>query len=316
MVGITLEFFQCRRVILIIQPFFLLGLMRLVKCFPLRQKMVVNKPGLPKIDRKQVSLLGIRVETIAKGFADDHIYRTIIAHLFSILSQLRFAPRLSSAQLKIARFSGGKFYKMMTNQPVNLLDISGTVLNIQRYCSHDGPGIRTTVFLKGCSLRCKWCGNPESIQKKPEISYDPRKCTGKECSVCLNSPFPEGAFYFMDGADDKVSVNWHLAMDCDQELASLCPTGALEMFGKTMTVGEVLDEVEKDSSFYRSTGGGMTISGGEVMLQPDFAAALLQEAHNRGINTAIETASNAPWSFLEKVLPHVDTMLHDNKLMN
>jgi pyruvate formate lyase activating enzyme len=88
------------------------------------------------------------------------------------------------------------------------------------------------------------------------------------------------------------------------------------MFGKTMTVGEVLDEVEKDSSMYRNTRGGMTISGGEVMLQPDFAAALLQEAHNRGINTAIETASNAPWSFLEKVLPHVDTMLHDNKLMN
>jgi pyruvate formate lyase activating enzyme len=83
-----------------------------------------------------------------------------------------------------------------------------------------------------------------------------------------------------------------------------------------MTVGEVLDEVEKDASFYRSTGGGMTISGGEVMLQPDFAAALLQEAHNRGFNTAIETACNAPWSFLEKVLPHVDTMLHDNKLMN
>jgi pyruvate formate lyase activating enzyme len=88
------------------------------------------------------------------------------------------------------------------------------------------------------------------------------------------------------------------------------------MFGKTMTVGEVMDEVEKDSSIYRSTGGGMTISGGEVMLQPDFAAALLQEAHNRGINTAIETACNAPWSFLEKVLPHVDLMLHDLKLMN
>ena len=87
------------------------------------------------------------------------------------------------------------------------------------------------------------------------------------------------------------------------------------MFGKTMTVGEVMDEVEKDASFYRNTGGGLTISGGEVMLQPDFAAALLQEAHNRGINTAIETACNAPWSFLEKVLPHVDTFLHDIKLM-
>jgi pyruvate formate lyase activating enzyme len=204
----------------------------------------------------------------------------------------------------------------MTNQTNNLLDIKGTVLNIQRYCSHDGPGIRTTVFLKFCSLRCKWCSNPESIRKKPELSYDPSKCKGKECSLCLKTPFPEGAFYFVDGDDEKVKVNWQLAMDVDSEEALLCPTGALEMFGKTMTVGEVLDEVEKDSSFYRNTGGGMTISGGEVMLQPDFAAALLQEAHNRGFNTAIETACNAPWENLEKVLPHVDTMLHDIKLMN
>ncbi|MFC2029985.1 glycyl-radical enzyme activating protein [Chloroflexota bacterium] len=201
-------------------------------------------------------------------------------------------------------------------QPPNQSEMTGTVLNIQRYCSHDGPGIRTTVFLKGCSLRCKWCGNPESIQRKPEISYDPKKCTGRECGVCLKPPFPEGAFYFLDGDDDKVSVNWHLAMNCDRELASLCPTGALEMFGKTMAVGEVIAEVEKDSSFYRNTGGGMTISGGELMLQPDFAAALLKEAHSYGFNTAIETASNAPWSFLEKVLPHVDTMLHDIKLMD
>jgi pyruvate formate lyase activating enzyme len=91
-------------------------------------------------------------------------------------------------------------------------------------------------------------------------------------------------------------------------MVALCPTGALEMFGKIMTVGEVMEQVEKDASIYRSSGGGMTISGGEVMLQPDFAAALLQEAHNRGINTAIETACNAPWANLEKVLPHVDTV--------
>jgi pyruvate formate lyase activating enzyme len=86
------------------------------------------------------------------------------------------------------------------------------------------------------------------------------------------------------------------------------------MYGKTMTVDEVLGEVEKDSSIYRGSGGGMTISGGECMLQPDFAAALLEGAHQRGINTAIETACNVPWSFVDKVLPHVDTMLHDHKL--
>jgi pyruvate formate lyase activating enzyme len=188
---------------------------------------------------------------------------------------------------------------------------TGWVLNIQRYCSHDGPGIRTTVFLKGCSLRC------ESIRPKPELAYDPKLCTGKkECGLCLKSPFPEGAFYVVDGADDKIRVNWDLATDCDAATISLCPTDALYMFGTEMTVKEVIDEVEKDASFYRNTGGGMTISGGEVMLQPDFAAALLEEAHNCGINTAIETAGNVPWSFFEKVLPHVDTMLHDLKLMN
>ncbi len=202
------------------------------------------------------------------------------------------------------------------NQPSNPAALTGTVLNIQRYCSHDGPGIRTTVFLKGCSLRCKWCGNPESIARKPELSYDSKKCTGKkECGACLKTPFPEGAFYVTEGgADDKVKVNWHLAIDCDQELVSLCPTGALEFFGKSMTVDEVLDEVEKDASFYRNTGGGITLSGGECLLQPDFSAALLKGAHERGFNTAIETAGNAPWRFVEQVLPHVDTVLHDHKM--
>lgn len=205
----------------------------------------------------------------------------------------------------------------MSTQAAKSSAPTGIVLNIQRYCTHDGPGTRTNVFLKGCSLRCKWCANPESIAFKPELSYDPRKCTGKkECGVCLEKPFPKGAFYVAKGADDKVKVNWDLAEDCDQELVSLCPTGALEMFGKEMTVDEVLDEVEKDASFYRNTGGGITLSGGECLLMPDFSAALLEGAHGRGINTAIETAGNVPWDYMEKVLAHVDTCLHDLKLMN
>jgi pyruvate formate lyase activating enzyme len=192
---------------------------------------------------------------------------------------------------------------------------TGIVLNIQRYCSHDGPGIRTNVFLKACSLRCKWCSNPESIHPKPELAYAPNMCIGKQaCGLCLKPPFPEGAFYVVEGADDKVRVNWDLAADLDLALVSLCPTDALDTYGKRMTVDEVLEEVEKDASIYRSTGGGMTLSGGECQLQPDFAAALLEGAHQRGINTAIETAFNVPWSFCEKVLPHVDTVLHDHKL--
>jgi glycyl-radical enzyme activating protein len=201
------------------------------------------------------------------------------------------------------------------NQPANQSAVTGRVLNIQRYCSHDGPGIRTVVFLKGCSLRCKWCSNPESIKPKLELGYDPKACIGKEkCGVCLKAPFPEGAFYVVEGEDDKVRVNWDLAGACDEATISLCPTSAIYTFGKVMTAAEVLDEVEKDSSFYRSTGGGITLSGGECLLQPDFAAALLAGAHERGFNTAIETACNVPWANVEKVLPHVDTMQHDHKL--
>ena len=102
----------------------------------------------------------------------------------------------------------------MSNASNNPSAPTGIVLNIQRYCSHDGPGTRTTVFLKGCSLRCKWCSNPESIRFKPELAYDPKLCTGKkECGACLKAPFPEGAFYVVDGPDDKVKVNWDLAGD-------------------------------------------------------------------------------------------------------
>lgn len=192
---------------------------------------------------------------------------------------------------------------------------TGIVLNIQHFCTHDGPGMRTTVFLKGCSLRCKWCSNPESIHPKPEIAYDRKKCIGKkQCGFCLKAPFPEGAFYVIDGPEDRVYVNWDLASDCNPDCASMCPTGAISVFGHEMTVDQVLDEVEQDSSFYRESNGGITLSGGECLLQPDFAAALLQGAHERGFNTAIETAGNVPWRFVEQVLPHVDFMLHDHKL--
>jgi len=198
--------------------------------------------------------------------------------------------------------------------PISPAAVTGRVLNIQRYCTHDGPGIRTTVFLKGCSLRCKWCSNPESILGRPELSYDVKKCKGRECGLCLTHPFPKGAFYFTEGEEGPVKINWDLTIGVDEALCSLCPTGALEMYGKKMTVDEVLAEVEKDESFYRSTGGGITLSGGECLLQPDFSAALLKGAHENGFNTAIETAGNVPWASLEKVLPHVDTMLHDHKL--
>ncbi len=188
----------------------------------------------------------------------------------------------------------------------------GIVLNIQHFSTHDGPGMRTNVFLKGCTLRCKWCSNPESIQAKPELGYNLRKCIGKEqCGFCLKE-CPESAIFTVD-SDTKVRINWDLCTNCGKCVPA-CPPQALYLFGREMTVDEVLDEVEQDSSFYHESGGGITLSGGECQLQADFAAALLAGAHQRGINTAIETAFNVPWSHVEKVLPHVDLVLHDHKL--
>ncbi len=191
----------------------------------------------------------------------------------------------------------------------------GLVLNIQHFCTNDGPGIRTTVFLKYCSNRCKWCCNPESISRRPELAYNINKCIGKKvCGRCLKSPAPEGAMYVLDGQDDRVRVNWDLASECGEETTSVCPTGALYLFGHEMNVDQVLNEVEQDGAFYSESGGGITLSGGECLLQPDFSAAILAEAHRRGINTAIETAGNVPWAYMEKVLPHADTVLHDHKI--
>jgi pyruvate formate lyase activating enzyme len=189
---------------------------------------------------------------------------------------------------------------------------AGRVLNIQHFSTHDGPGIRTTVFLKGCSLRCSWCSNPESIHPKPELGYNPGKCIGEtECGLCLKE-CPESALFVVPPGG-KVGVHWDLCTNCARCIP-VCPPEALFEFGRTMTADEVLDEVDQDASFYRESGGGITLSGGECLLQPDFCAALLAGAHERGINTAIETAGNVPWEYMAKVLPHVDTVLHDHKL--
>ncbi len=189
---------------------------------------------------------------------------------------------------------------------------TGIVLNIQHFSTHDGPGMRTTVFLKACSLRCKWCSNPESIHPMPELSYNLRACiTEKQCGFCIKA-CPEAAVYVMD-SDNKVRINWDLCTNCGK-CVDVCPSKALTLMGSEMTVDEVLAEVEQDSGFYRESGGGITLSGGECLLQPDFSAALLEAAHQRGINTAIETAGNVPWASMEKVLRHVDIMQHDYKL--
>ena len=205
----------------------------------------------------------------------------------------------------------------MNPQAKNSGSPTGLVLNIQHFCTHDGPGIRTTVFLKGCSLRCKWCSNPESIRVTPELAYKAGACIGeKQCGFCLKGVCPESAIFTVGSGDrpyDKVRINWDLCTNC-AACVPVCPTKALYLFGQEMTVDQVIDEVEQDQSFYHESGGGITLSGGECQLQADFSAALLAEAHRRGINTAIETAFNVPWANVEKVLPHVDVVLHDHKV--
>ena len=205
---------------------------------------------------------------------------------------------------------------MSPNTPHSAIP-KGIVLNIQHFCTHDGPGIRTNVFLKGCTLRCKWCSNPESIHPKPELAFNPGKCIGeKECGFCLQGVCPESAIFVIgsgDCADDKVRINWDLCTNCGK-CVDLCPANALYLFGQEMTVEQVLNEVEQDATFYHESGGGITLSGGECTLQPEFSAALLAEAHHRGINTAIETAGNVPWESFRRVVEHADTVLHDHKL--
>jgi pyruvate formate lyase activating enzyme len=186
------------------------------------------------------------------------------------------------------------------------------VVNLQHFSTHDGPGIRTTVFLKGCTLRCKWCSNPESIHPKPELAYNPAKCIGTaECGLCLKE-CPESAIFSVD-PDVKVRINWDLCTNCGK-CVEVCPSKSLYHYGGIKRVTEVLAEVEQDSGFYTESGGGIRLSGAECLLQPEFSAAILKEARTRGMNTAIETAGNVAWSAMAMVLPHVDTMLHDYKL--
>jgi pyruvate formate lyase activating enzyme len=184
--------------------------------------------------------------------------------------------------------------------------VSGVVFNIKRYAIHDGPGIRTTVFLKGCPLRCSWCHNPESIAEAPEHMFRAQRCL--RCGRCIEA-CPSGA---LDADGRRDSDLCRLCGAC----AAACPTGAREIAGKTTTVAEVLAEVERDRVFYDHSGGGATLSGGEPLLQVEFATALLEACRASGIHTALDTTCFAPWGVLEAVQPYVDLFLCDVKHMD
>lgn len=188
-------------------------------------------------------------------------------------------------------------------------DIQGLVFNIQHFSMHDGPGIRTLVFFKGCPLRCQWCSNPESQSGEAELGYDREKCL--RCGSCL-FVCPRGALSL---AENGLCIDRSRCRIDRAPCVSSCPAEALRLYGEKMTVGEVLDEVEKEAPFYR-VHGGITLSGGEPLMQGKFVLALLREAERRRIRTAMETCAFAGRELFLEAASLLDYLLADVKLMD
>jgi len=183
----------------------------------------------------------------------------------------------------------------------------GLVFNIQRFSVHDGPGIRTTVFMKGCPLSCHWCSNPESQDFGPQLMTRDIKCTG--CGACA-ALCSRGAI--SRNATGVREIDWD---QCDQclQCVDACIFGALHRCGEEMTVQTVLDEVLSDRLFYKNSGGGVTVSGGEPLLQSEFVAELLRSCKQEGLHTAIDTTGYVAWQNIQAVLSSVDLFLWDIK---
>jgi len=183
----------------------------------------------------------------------------------------------------------------------------GLIFDIQRYSIHDGPGIRTLVFTKGCPLSCIWCCNPESQSPSQEIMVTPNKCIG--CKRCIEV-CPTGAAEKKDPLEAR-----ELCIVCGS-CVKACPSTARQLVGRYMSLEEVMEEVEKDFPFYQRSGGGMTVTGGEPLMQADFVRMLLKSCQEKGIHTAIETCGYAEWEDFKNVLEYVDLTLYDIKYMN
>lgn len=189
----------------------------------------------------------------------------------------------------------------------------GLVFNIQRYSLHDGPGIRTVVFLKGCPLRCRWCSNPESQLFLPQISYWNNKCIGDAaCGVCV-PVCPARAICF--DAAGKAKIEREKCCNC-LKCAQHCPSQAIRVEGQYSSVDEIIDIVEQDHVFYRGCEGGLTVSGGEPLAQGDFLVALLKEAKRRCIHTAIETCGMGSYEVLHEAAANMDYLLYDIKSLD
>ena len=184
------------------------------------------------------------------------------------------------------------------------------ITNIQKFSIHDGDGIRTSVFFKGCPLRCKWCHNPETQRYEREMQVDLGRCTG--CGVCAKA-CPNHALTMKDGrpALDKGACT--LCGKCE----NFCPAGLREIIGREYTVKELMKELMKDQMFYEESGGGVTLSGGEVMaMDIDYILAVARELKRQGISLTIDTCGYVPYEKFQALLPYVDTFLYDVKAMD
>lgn len=186
---------------------------------------------------------------------------------------------------------------------------NGVIFDIRKYSIHDGPGIRTTVFFKGCPLRCWWCHNPEGQDVEPELVYRKSRCIG--CDECSKSCQREA----ISLVAQSISVNREKCVPCNN-CCRVCPSDALSIAGKQMTVKEILEEIEKDRTFYEESRGGVTFSGGEPLMQPDFLNALLNECKERAIHTAVNTCGFAQYEIIDRIRDKVDLFLYDIKTMD
>ncbi len=202
-------------------------------------------------------------------------------------------------------------------------ELIGNVYDIQKFSVHDGPGIRTTVFLKGCPLHCLWCHSPESQRFESDLAYMEMKCIGLEvCALCLKAcdrgAISPGEKKKSLTEDKEITYPLIDRKRCDTCLkcAGACPSGALYDPKKPMTVAEVMDAVRKDKKYYDKSGGGVTISGGEPMSQFPFTLALAKACHEEGITVALDTTGFAPTERFLEILPYVDLFLYDLKHMD